>query len=86
MEAEVKPKRKYTRRAKVPEVKVASRVWEGKDLVLKISAFIPGQEPQEISITVQNFAGNTFGRQKTAAGIRENLVNALKAIYGGFVK
>ncbi len=72
-------------KAKVAEAK-PSMVWAGKDLLLKISAFIPGQEPQEITIQVQNFSGNTFGRQKTAANIREQLVKSLREKYGGFVK
>ena len=83
VEDEVKPKR----RGRPPKAKTekAVKAPHQRDLLLRINAFIPNQEPEEIVLTVKGFAGNAFGRQKTAAGIREALKKALQTVYGGHV-
>jgi len=58
----------------------------GRDLVLRISIFIPGEAPVEIPIVVHGFIGNMSGRKKTPQGVKEDLIAALKSVYGGMIK
>lgn len=58
----------------------------GADAVIKMTIFVPGQEPTERTIKLKNFLGHSLGSQRNPAVFIESIKQALRDKFGNIVE
>ena len=58
----------------------------GSDAVIKMTIFVPDQEPAERIVKLKNFIGNSLGSQRNPEVFIESIKQALRAKFGNIVE